>query len=127
MSLRLSAVSSLVVSVLAVLPAAAIRSAPDAMAAAASADRGNPRLLAMSGVPSSVAAGGAVRVRGRVARLPGRVAKAREWLQRAVTAAVRNDVKGYAGVWSGADALREALFGDVEEPPAGACRTRLRR
>ena len=45
----------------------------------------------------------------------GRVAKAREWLQRAVTAAARNDVKGYAGVWSGADALREALFGDVEE------------
>jgi len=45
----------------------------------------------------------------------GRVAKAREWLQRAVRAAARNDVKGHAGVWSAADALREALFGDVEE------------
>jgi eukaryotic-like serine/threonine-protein kinase len=45
----------------------------------------------------------------------GRVAKAREWLHRGVAAAARNDVKGYAGVWSGADALREALFGEVEE------------
>src|SRR5262249_29738383 len=43
-----------------------------------------------------------------------RVSKARDWLQRAVTAAARSDVKGYAGAWSGVDALREALFGDVE-------------
>jgi hypothetical protein len=45
----------------------------------------------------------------------GQVAKAGEWLQRAVAAAGRNDVKGQAGVWSGVDALREAMFGQIED------------
>jgi DNA-binding winged helix-turn-helix (wHTH) protein/tetratricopeptide (TPR) repeat protein len=44
----------------------------------------------------------------------GQVAKAGEWLQRAVAAAGHNDVKGQAGVWSGVDALREAMFGQIE-------------
>jgi hypothetical protein len=42
------------------------------------------------------------------------VAKARQRLQRAVAAAGHNDVKGQAGVWSGVDALREAMFGQIE-------------
>jgi eukaryotic-like serine/threonine-protein kinase len=45
----------------------------------------------------------------------GRVGKARAWLQRAVTAAARSDFKGNAAVWTGVDALREALFGNVED------------
>src|SRR5262249_17932799 len=45
----------------------------------------------------------------------GRVENARAWLQRAVTAAVRNDMKGQSAIWSGVDALREAMFGNVDD------------
>jgi DNA-binding winged helix-turn-helix (wHTH) protein/tetratricopeptide (TPR) repeat protein len=45
----------------------------------------------------------------------GRVAAARERLQRGVAAAAQNDVKGQAAVWLGVDAVREAMFGNVEE------------
>jgi len=45
----------------------------------------------------------------------GRVAAARERLQRGVAAAAQNDVNGQAAVWLGVDAVREAMFGNVEE------------
>jgi DNA-binding winged helix-turn-helix (wHTH) protein/tetratricopeptide (TPR) repeat protein len=45
----------------------------------------------------------------------GRVAAAHERLQRGVAAAAENDVKGQAAVWLGVDAVREAMFGNVEE------------
>jgi DNA-binding winged helix-turn-helix (wHTH) protein len=45
----------------------------------------------------------------------GRVATARERLQRGVAAAAQNDVKGQAAVWLGVDAVRQAMFGNVED------------
>ena len=45
----------------------------------------------------------------------GRAQKARATLQQAVSAAVRNDFKGNAAVWSAAGALRDAMFGEAEQ------------
>jgi eukaryotic-like serine/threonine-protein kinase len=45
----------------------------------------------------------------------GRVQKGRALLEQAIAAALRNDFRGNAAVWSGVDAVRDALFGDVDE------------
>ena len=45
----------------------------------------------------------------------GRIHEARSWLQRGVSAAVRNDFNGNAAVWTGLHAVREALLGNKEE------------
>ena len=45
----------------------------------------------------------------------GRIHEARSWLQRGVSAAVRNDFNGNAAVWTGLHAVREALLGNNEE------------
>ncbi len=69
MSLRLSAAASGLLALLAARLAAAALTASDAPAAA-SAGQSGPRISALTGVPSSVTAGNAFRVRGRVASLP---------------------------------------------------------
>ena len=74
MSLRLSAALS-ALAVLLVAPAAAeARYVVDA-AASGAAKRATPRLVTVTGVPSAITAGDAFRARGRVARLPGRIAQ----------------------------------------------------
>src|SRR4029453_3696048 len=45
----------------------------------------------------------------------GRVPAARGGLQRGGAAGAQNDVTGQAAVWLGVDAVREAMFGNVEE------------
>jgi eukaryotic-like serine/threonine-protein kinase len=50
----------------------------------------------------------------------GRVAQSRRGFQRAVDAAVRNDYKGNAGLWTGINSVHEALFGNDEEARAQA-------
>ena len=45
----------------------------------------------------------------------GRIHEARSWLRRGVSAAVRNDFNGNAAVWTGLQAVREALLGNKEE------------
>jgi tetratricopeptide (TPR) repeat protein len=50
----------------------------------------------------------------------GRIHEARSWLQRGVSAAVRNDFNGNAAVWTGLHAVREALLGNMEEARAQA-------
>jgi tetratricopeptide (TPR) repeat protein len=50
----------------------------------------------------------------------GRVQQSRSWLRRSVAAAVRNDFNGNAAVWSGVDAVRQALLGNEEDARAQA-------
>jgi eukaryotic-like serine/threonine-protein kinase len=50
----------------------------------------------------------------------GRVDQSRRWLTQAVAAAVRNDFTGNAGIWTGVDAVRQALFGHRNEARAQA-------
>ncbi|MEY2513078.1 MAG: hypothetical protein QOJ89_436 [bacterium] len=75
MPLRLYAVASALVVALAATPAAATRPAADASAAAQAVKRAKLRVMTMTGAPSSVTAGNAFRVRGRVANLPRRTAE----------------------------------------------------
>jgi eukaryotic-like serine/threonine-protein kinase len=50
----------------------------------------------------------------------GRIEQSRRWLTQAVAAAVRNDFAGNAGIWTGVDAVRQALFGHRNETRAQA-------
>jgi tetratricopeptide (TPR) repeat protein len=50
----------------------------------------------------------------------GRVRRSRSWLQRGVAAARRNDFNGNAAVWTGLQAVREALLGNNEPARAQA-------
>jgi tetratricopeptide (TPR) repeat protein len=50
----------------------------------------------------------------------GHVAQSRRGFQRAVDAAVRNGYNGNAGLWTGINAVREALFGYLDEARAQA-------
>jgi eukaryotic-like serine/threonine-protein kinase len=50
----------------------------------------------------------------------GRVAASREWLQRAVAGAVRNEFTGNAAAWTATQAVREALLGNDHRAVAGA-------
>ena len=50
----------------------------------------------------------------------GRLDRSRSWMQRAVAAALRNEFKGNAAVWTALHAVREALLGNNEEARAQA-------